>query len=86
MCRGGTAIVIEDHNQNDELPSSIYVLKKAFSLDVDVVKYCAVCLKVTELCDNKQHKGICRHMILPFEEQMKRMYEGAFVIISQYMH
>ena len=62
-------------------------VKESFSLDVDVVKYCAVCLKeVTELCDNKQHKRVCRHMILPFEEQMKRMYEGAFVNISQYLH
>ena len=72
--------LLGEHNPKDALPSSIYKLKKAYSLNVDVVKYCGVCYKeVTDLCDNKQHRGICWHMLFPFQDQMKRMYEGAFV-------
>ena len=51
--------LLGEHNPKDAVPS-IYKLKKAYSLNVDVVKYCGVCYKeVTDLCDNKQHRGTC---------------------------
>ena len=54
--------LLGEKDSSDELPSSIYKLKKAFHLNVNVIKYCAVCYKeVTDICDNKEHAGICRH-------------------------
>ena len=62
----------------------MYKLKKAFSLNVTVVVYCAVCYKEvtgSKKCDNETHQGICYHMIFPFEDQLGKMVEGAYLYI-----
>ena len=56
--------LLGEHNPKDALPSSIYKLKKAYSLNVDVVKYCGVCyIEVTDLCDmTARIRGVAAQM------------------------
>ena len=77
-CAGEELInLLGEQKEKDMLPSSIYKLKKALHLDVVMIKYCSACYKeVKEVCEDETHSGICRLMILPFEEKMKAMYEG----------